>query len=109
MSGQLGGYASARGYAVTETLDELNGATNGSVFLPQHVDWGPPRPFDLADDTDVAVMYERVLRESQSVEDLRAYLNANTLCRLWSALVLPRQARALWEDRFRELRSAAVV
>ncbi|WHM37904.1 hypothetical protein [Streptomyces sp. BPTC-684] len=109
MSGQPWGFASARRYAVAETLDELNGVTRGTVCLPKRLDWGPPRPFDLTDDADVAVMYETVLRESQDPEDLRMYLDASTLHRLWTVLVLPAALRTLWENRFPELRAAAAA
>jgi len=49
----------------------------------------------------------RVIRESTHVEDLRRFLNAQVLMRLWLQLVLPTRVRALWEDRFPSLGRAA--
>src|ERR1041385_3032899 len=46
-------------------------------------------------------MYERVIRESQTPEDLAAFLDAVTLRRLWSSLIIPAPARIQWEVRFR--------
>jgi hypothetical protein len=109
MNGQPIGYAAARRYAVVATLDELSGPTGGAVTLPRRLDWGPPRTFDLDDMDDVAVMYETVLRESRSDEDLHAYLDAELLIALWPTLVLPVQIRALWEARFPHLRQAAAA
>jgi hypothetical protein len=53
-------------------------------------------------------MNERVIRESQRVDDVHTYLHRATLQRLWSRLVLPPQARRVWEDTFPDLRSRAV-
>ncbi|MFJ4696689.1 MULTISPECIES: hypothetical protein [unclassified Streptomyces] len=103
-------YAEARLYVLPESLEELEGPTEGAVRLPRHIDWGPAYEYELADASDLAVMYERVLREARSREDLRAHLDGNTLRRLWGRLVLPAPLRALWERRFPELvtrRSAA--
>jgi hypothetical protein len=63
----------------------------------------------LADTADLAVMYERVLREARSPEDLRAYIDGGTLRRLWGRLVLPVPVRAVWERRFPELASRRVA
>ncbi|WP_326554039.1 hypothetical protein [Micromonospora sp. NBC_01813] len=52
-------------------------------------------------------MYERVIRESMRVEDLRTYLHGPTLRRVWHHLWLPRKVRGLWESRFRTLAGAA--
>jgi hypothetical protein len=109
MRGQPIGYAAGRRYAIVDSLEELSGPTSGSVSLPRRLDWGPPRVFDLDDRGDVAVMYETVLREARSAEDLRAYLDGANLCSLWSALVLPVQVRVLWESRFPQLRQAAAA
>jgi hypothetical protein len=74
-------YASAKLYALPSTLDELHGPTNGAVFLPTRLHWGPDNRYDLAE-----------------------YLDAGTLLRLCPTLVLPGEARATWGHRFRELR-----
>lgn len=96
-------YAESRPYVLPESLAELNGPTEGVVRLPRHLDWGPAYGYDLGDAADLAVMYERVIREARSREDLRAYLEGGTVRRLWSRLVLPSPVRALWERRFPEL------
>ena len=52
-------------------------------------------------------MYERVIRESMRVEDLRTYLHGATLRQVWRQLWLPRKVWMLWESRFRSLAGAA--
>jgi hypothetical protein len=44
-------------------------------------------------------MYETVLREATTVEDLTQWLDGPTLVRLWAGLVLPPQVRQLWESK----------
>ncbi|MGW7825109.1 hypothetical protein ACWGLF_45655 [Streptomyces puniciscabiei] len=103
-------YAEARPYALPTSLAELRGPTSGTVELPRHIDWGPRYLYDLQDEADVIVMYERVIREAQSPADLIRFLDAATLRRLWPALFLPGPVRAAWQWRFPELsvdRSAA--
>jgi hypothetical protein len=102
-------YAEARSYVVPESLEELDGPTEGAVRLPRYLDWGPEYEYVLADAADLAVMYERVLREASSREDLQAYLDGSTLWRLWARLVLPAPVRALWEHRFPELAARRVA
>ncbi|MFI1828420.1 hypothetical protein ACH41E_18530 [Streptomyces sp. NPDC020412] len=92
-----------------ESLEELDGPTSGAVRLPRHIDWGPAYEYELGDAADLAVMYERVLREARSREDLQTYLDGITLWRLWAHLVLPSPLRALWEDRFPELADRRVA
>jgi integrase len=101
------GYAAVRPYTVPDTLDELTGPTRGAVELPGHLDWGPRRVYDLDDFSDSRLLYMRVIRESTHVEDLRRFLNAQVLQRLWPELVLPPRVRALWENRFPSLGRAA--
>lgn len=104
MSTEAAGYAAVRRYAVVAALEDLHGPTSGAVVLPKRLDWGPPRPFDLADRADVAVMYETVLRESRDQDDLSDFLDAELLVNVWQSLVLPTPARAAWESRFAQLR-----
>ncbi|NRQ34040.1 hypothetical protein HII36_19600 [Nonomuraea sp. NN258] len=101
------GYGALRPYAVSATLDELTGPTSGIVVLPLRLDWGPRRSYDLDQLTDARLMYMRVIRESATPDDLRRYLNASLLRRLWPELVLPPRVKALWLDRFPELRTQA--
>jgi integrase len=101
------GYAAVRPYTVPDTLDELTGPTSGVVELPGHLDWGPRRVYNLDDFSDSRLLYMRVIRESTHIEDLRRFLNAQVLKRLWPELVLPPRVRALWQDRFPNLGRAA--
>lgn len=101
------GYAAVRPYTVPDTLEELTGPTGGVVELPGHLDWGPRRLYNLDDFSDSRLLYMRVIRESTHVEDLRRFLNAQVLTRLWPQLVLPPRVRALWQDRFPSLDRAA--
>ena len=100
-------YEDGRPYTVPETLEELTGPTSGVVELPNRLDWSEQGRYDLDDPKQLCVMYERVIRESMTVGDLRAYLHGPTLTRVWSRLWLPRKVRGLWESRFRFLASVA--
>jgi hypothetical protein len=102
-------YAEAKPYALPTSLSELTGPTSGAVVLPRHIDWGPAYVYDLADESDIAVMYERVIREAQDANDLAAFLDAKTLLRLWRRLIIPQPARRQWEARFDELAHRAVA
>jgi hypothetical protein len=100
-------YADVRPYTVPASLGELTGPTRGVVELPHRLDWSEQRRYDLTDPAELGLMYERVIRESMTVADLRAYLNGTVLRQVWRRLFLPRQVRALWETRFGDLRGAA--
>ncbi|MFC6021255.1 hypothetical protein ACFP2T_34410 [Plantactinospora solaniradicis] len=84
---------------VTPTVAELVGPTHGTVTLPLRLMWGPDRSFDLDDPDQLLWMYENVLRETTRSEDLRRFVNAGILRRVWSMLNLPRGVRAAWERR----------
>ncbi|AUA12415.1 MULTISPECIES: hypothetical protein [Streptomyces] len=98
-------YAAAKPYVLPESLDELGGPTAGCVTLPRHIDWGPHYLYDLADEADLRLMYERVIREAQTRDDLNAYLHATSLRQVWRELFLPFPVKAAWEGRFPELRA----
>jgi hypothetical protein len=100
-------YAENRPYLVPETLLELTGPVSGVVYLPLRLDWSGQAEFHLDDEAERNVMYERVIREATRTEDLRAYLNAAVLRRVWGKLFLPAQVRDRWELRFPELIRAA--
>jgi hypothetical protein len=102
-------YAEAKPYAVPESLSDLTGPVSGTVVLPRHIDWGPDYVYDLADESDLALLYERVIREAQTPDDLVAFLDGATLRRLWPRLIVPRPARVRWEARFEELPHQAVA
>jgi hypothetical protein len=94
-------------YVLPDTLEELTGPTAGVVHLPNHLDWSEQRFYDLDNPKDLGVMYERVVREAAGSADLRTYLDAETLRRIWRRMWLPRTVRARWESRFPDLRAAA--
>ena len=100
-------YADRRTYAVPEDLAQLTGPVSGVVELPRHLDWSEQHAYDLNDPAQLGLMYERVIREASSPEDLAAYLDARTLIRCWGRLYLPVQVRRLWESRFPALATAA--
>lgn len=102
-------YAAARIYALPESLDELVGPTSRTMTLPRHIDWGPAYEYDLAEEADLLLMYERVIREAQSPADLYSHLNAELLRRHWADLFLPVPVRAAWQARFPELAPAAAA
>jgi hypothetical protein len=100
-------YADRRPYVVPDTLDELTGPTTGVVELPLHLDWSEQGRYNLADPREVSVMYERVLREAQNIEDLRRFVHGPTLRTVWPRMFLPQRLRVMWEGRFPGLTRAA--
>jgi hypothetical protein len=50
-------------------------------------------------------MYETVLREATTADELRTWLDRDTLIRLWPELFLPRGVRSAWEERHPSLRA----
>lgn len=100
------GYAKRRPYVVPARLDDLDGPAHGMVELPAHLGWTGRRGYDLDDPADIAVLYERIIVEATSLDDLD--LLAATIVRaLWSRLFLPARVRELWQARFPELTRAA--
>lgn len=91
---------------VAGTLGELTGPTSGLVELPLRLWWNPQHTFDLDRPDMLAWMYENVLREAIRVEELRAFVDGDTLVRIWPRLNLPRAVRAAWETRHPCLRLA---
>lgn len=100
-------YSDRRPYVVADSLDELTGPTGGVVELPKHLDWSEQGRYDLDDLRELSVMYERVLREAENSDDLRRYVNATMLRRVWHRMFLPRRVREMWERRFPDLARAA--
>lgn len=97
--------ADVKPYAVPARLDDLRGPEHGIVTLPCDVAWSGRREFDLDDEYDRAAMYKIVLEEGQEA-DQRRLLNWRLLRRDRRNLFPARQVRALWENRFPELRHA---
>jgi len=96
-------YQDQRHYLVAVDLDELRGPTRGVVRLDRTLAWSADARYDLDDPGDLLVMYQTVLNEASTPDDLRSWIDADTLRRLWPSLWLPGRLRALWEARFPEL------
>jgi hypothetical protein len=84
---------------VAADLSELHGPTSGVVELPHRLFWQPDRHVDLDNPALLAWMYETVLREAATVDELRTWLHGSTLVRLWPRLFVPRGVRRAWEER----------
>ena len=104
-AGGQGSYGDRKPYVVAERLDDLRGPTEGTVNLPQHLDWSGNASYDLDKPTRLASMYRTVLNEASSVDDLRTWVDGQLLAQMWPTLWLPPQLRRLWEGRFPELAS----
>jgi len=101
-------YGARKPYVVAERLDDLRGPTDGTVTLPQHLDWSGNASYDLDKPARLASMYRTVLNEASSTDDLHAWIDGRLLVRLWPTLWLPPQVRQLWESRFPELAASRV-
>jgi hypothetical protein len=95
-----------RSAVVAPDLSELTGPTSGMVELPLRLFWQPNRRINLDTPGILPWMYETVLRESASVDELRTWLDGPTLIRLWPTLFVPRGVRQAWEKRHPVLRAA---
>lgn len=88
-----------RPVAVPASFDDLHGALDGLVTLPVRLSWSGPadrRALDLSNEHDRRMLYETVLTEG-TVDDVRNYVNAGELLRLWNALWLSPHVRRAWE------------
>lgn len=94
------GYAANRPYFVADSLDDLHGPTSGVVHLDPRLDWSGEPVYDLDDLTELAYVYEVVLREGSRHEEFARWLDRPTLIRLWPTLFLPARVRVLWERKF---------
>jgi hypothetical protein len=93
---------------VVTDLADLRGPVNGTVTLPLWLYWSGSSPaFDLHDPFMRRWLYEIVLREAGSSDDLTSYLDSATLIALWPQLYLPRGVRQAWEELHPALREAA--
>jgi hypothetical protein len=100
-------YEDRRPYVVPVSLGDLQGPEHGLVPLPLSVAWTGRRSYDLDSSEDRRVMYERVVVEAASNEELSTLLNHELLIRLWPDLYLPARVRTLWQSRFPGLSTAA--
>lgn len=96
-------YADQRHYVVAASLADLRGPISGVVTLDRSLDWSGDSAYDLDDAGDLQVMYQTVLNQAATAEDLYRWLDGDTLVRLWPDLWLPARVRALWQARFSEL------
>lgn len=86
-----------RPVAVPASLDELHGGHSGVVALPRRLAWSGAgeRRYDLAVEHDRRMLYETVLTEG-SLDDVRQYVDATELVRLWDELWLPARVQRAW-------------
>jgi hypothetical protein len=96
-------YADQRHYVLPASLADLRGPFGGHVTLDRSLDWSSDSTYDLDDPGDLQVMYQTVLNEAATADDLIRWLNADNLLRVWPSLWLPVRLRALWQARFSEL------
>jgi hypothetical protein len=95
---------------VAASLADLRGPAEGTVELPIWLFWSSPdHTFDLGDQDMRRWLYQIVLREAGSSEDLTAYLDGDTLIALWPDLYLPDGVRQAWEEQHPVLRAAATA
>ena len=94
---------------VVAELDEFRRPTGGTVELPHRLFWQPKRTVDIDHPAKLAWMYETVLREAATIDELRARLHGPTLVSIWADLFLPRGVRQAWEERYRQLRATAAA
>jgi hypothetical protein len=75
---------------VAADLTELHGPTSGVVELPNRLFWQPDRHVDLDKPALLEWMYETVLREAVSIEELRTWLDGPP----WSGCSIACSSRA---------------
>lgn len=90
-------------YLVPDALTDLKGPASGTVQLPIHLDWGPYRGYDVADDASCATLYQLTLQNSGSIDEIGNIVNADRLVALWPSMRLSDRCRQLWEATFPQL------
>jgi len=88
-------------------LSDLAGPIAGEIELPRSIDWGPAHTYDMGSEADRRIVYERVLREAASTEEVCRYVNGPALVEVWGRLWLPMRVRSSWESRLSDLARAA--
>lgn len=91
-------------HVVADNLDNLTGPTTGTITLPHHIDWSGTPTKNLDEPGMLASVYQTILNEAATVEDLNTLLNGPALIDLWPTMWLPVAVRRLWETRFPQLR-----
>lgn len=94
---------------VARTMADFHGPTSGVVELPHRMYWQPDRRFNLDDPFMLQQVYEIVLLEALTQDELRTWLDAATLHRLWPMLYLPHGVRRDWERHHPSLREARLA
>ena len=94
-----------RAPVVAPDLTQLRGPTHGIVELSRRLLWQEDRRVDLDESGALEWMYALVLREAVSIAELRTYLDADILIKLWDRLYLPSGLRSAWHERHPELTS----
>jgi len=89
---------------VPDKLDDLRGPICGSVTLPLMLDWTPANTYNVENRSSLCRLYETVLSEATSEDDIIMYVDKNTLFSLWDELRIPRRTRIAWENIYPELR-----
>jgi hypothetical protein len=89
---------------VPNSLSDLSGPTSGSVTLPLILDWTPLNTYNLDNRSGVRRLYETVLSEATSEDDIVMYVDKSSLIGLWHELRLPRRVRLAWETTYPELK-----
>ena len=97
------GYTHQRHYVVAARLSDLRGPVGGEVTLDPRLDWSGDATYDLDDPGDLQLLYQTVLNQATTVDELHRWLDGETLRHRWPTLWLPARLRALWQARFPEL------
>lgn len=88
-----------RPVAIPDDVDDPSiEKASGVVELPLHVRWSyPRRTYDLDEPRQLRRVYEQVLREGND-DDVRRFIDVDTLVANWDQLVLPPRVRRAWAD-----------
>lgn len=88
-------------------MSDLTGPTHGIVTLPAGLGWTGRTSYNVDDEADRAVLYERLLVEAATVADVTRLIDEAMLRALWRRLFLPPVVRRIWEQRFTDLAQTA--
>jgi hypothetical protein len=101
--GQVATLEHTRPTYVPDSLDDLRGPVEGVIKLPLLLDWTPSNSYDLSSPARVRRMYQTVLSEAASEDDVTRFVDRTLLAQLWDSLHLPRRVRYAWELAHPEL------
>jgi hypothetical protein len=99
----------SRPVALPADIDDPNRkAKSGTVTLPARVFWsGPDRTWDLDNRRQQIQVYEIILTEGTE-EDVRDFIDLDTLLDLWPDLWLSPHVRSAWIDHLKALRGVTL-